>query len=88
MAGLLSRSVHTGWILFDKYLGDALYAVMVYLVLGLTRRMPAGRTALFAMGVMTAIEVFQLTLIPARLLRIEYLLVRMAERNASEYDTP
>ena len=29
-AGILSRVIHTGWIVFDKYLGDALYAAMVY----------------------------------------------------------
>src|SRR5438105_3691063 len=31
-AGLLSRLAHTGFRLFDKYLGDALYAAMVYVL--------------------------------------------------------
>src|ERR1043165_6490407 len=30
VAGLLSRVAHTGFRLFDKYQGDALYAAMVY----------------------------------------------------------
>ncbi len=58
-AGLGSRAVQTGWIVTDKYLGDALYAVMVYLL--------AGRRVALAMGIMTAIECFQLTGIPAQL---------------------
>jgi hypothetical protein len=33
--GILSRVVHTGLALFDKYLGDALYAAMVYALLRL-----------------------------------------------------
>ena len=34
-AGILSRVVHTGFAVFDKYLGDALYAAMVYAILRL-----------------------------------------------------
>ena len=33
--GILSRVVHTGLVVFDKYLGDALYAAMVYTILRL-----------------------------------------------------
>jgi hypothetical protein len=33
--GILSRVVHTGFSVFDKYLGDALYAAMVYGILRL-----------------------------------------------------
>src|SRR5438105_3468878 len=33
--GTLSRVVHTGLVVFDKYLGDALYAAMVYTILRL-----------------------------------------------------
>ena len=34
--GILSRVVHTGLLVFDKYLGDALYAAMVYAILRLS----------------------------------------------------
>lgn len=64
-AGILSRVVHTGWPLFDKYLGDALYAAMIYAIFRLAR--PSGAVALWAMAAVTAIELFQLTLIPARM---------------------
>jgi len=36
--GILSRVVHTGLVVFDKYLGDALYAAMVYAILRWFRR--------------------------------------------------
>jgi hypothetical protein len=68
--GLLSRSLRTGFIVFDKYLGDALYAAMVYALLRLwpaTRWSPA-RVAVIAMALMTFVECFQITGIPARLL--------------------
>ena len=35
-AGLLSRLAHSGFRQFDKYLGDALYAAMVYVLFRLT----------------------------------------------------
>ena len=77
-AGLLSRSVRTGFILFDKYLGDALYAAMVYALLRIfTGRIPA---TISAMSAMTAIELFQLTLIPARLLANDHWPVRVIAR--------
>jgi hypothetical protein len=64
-AGILSRATHTGWLVVDKYLGDALYAAMVYAAL---RLMWSGkRAALAAMSLMTALELFQLTLVPARM---------------------
>ncbi|MDP9169271.1 MAG: hypothetical protein M3N54_01525 [Acidobacteriota bacterium] len=37
-AGIVSRVVHTGLRVFDKYLGDALYAAMVYAILSLYAR--------------------------------------------------
>jgi hypothetical protein len=77
-AGILSRTVHTGLLIFDKYLGDALYAAMVYAILRLLRR--AGPLALRAMAVMTVIELFQLTMIPARWLASEHLIVRIGAR--------
>ena len=76
--GILSRVVHTGFILFDKYLGDALYAMMVYAILRLFSK--PSMSAACAMLVMTAIELFQLTMIPARLLTSENLLTRLCAR--------
>ena len=64
--GILSRAVHTGLAVFDKYLGDALYAAMVYGILRLLSR--AAASAVCAMVVMTVIELFQLTMIPAQML--------------------
>ncbi len=54
--GLLSRAVRTGLVIFDKYLGDALYAAMVYGILRLWWR--ARPSAVSAMALMTAIELF------------------------------
>ena len=74
--GLLSRLVHTGFVVFDKDLGDALYAAMVYAFLRLFRRTAAAQ----AMVIMTAIESFQLTMIPAHLLGSPHLIVRICAR--------
>src|SRR6185436_19396185 len=76
--GALSRVAHTGLSIFDKYLGDALYAAMVYSILRLLWRTAA--VAIPAMVVMTAIELFQLTAIPAHLLGSEYLVARICAR--------
>jgi hypothetical protein len=76
--GILSRVVHTGWAVFDKYLGDALYATMVYGMMRLFSR--TGPSAVCAMLVMTAIELFQLTMIPARMLGSEHLVTRICAR--------
>ena len=76
--GILSRAVHTGLVVFDKYLGDALYATMVYTILRLLWN--SASVALPAMVVMVSIEVFQLTMIPARMLESEYLMVRICAR--------
>jgi hypothetical protein len=56
VTGILSRVVHTGLAVFDKYLGDALYAMMVYGILRLSSR--AAVSAACAMVIMTAIELF------------------------------
>ena len=66
--GIASRSIHTGWILFDKYLGDALYAAMVYGLLSLVWQTGPLRKAALAMLIMTTLELFQLTMIPAHML--------------------
>jgi hypothetical protein len=79
--GILSRVVHTGLLVFDKYLGDALYAAMVYAILRLFWRAEArARLAVSAMAIMTVIELFQLTMIPAQLLANEHLMVRICAR--------
>lgn len=59
VSGLLSRATQTGFRIFDKYLGDALYAAMVYVFFRLIGRVK--RVWLWAAVAMTAIEVFQLT---------------------------
>jgi hypothetical protein len=79
--GILSRVVHTGLLVFDKYLGDALYAAMVYAILRLFWRAAArARLAVSAMAIMTVIELFQLTMIPAHLLANEHVMVRICAR--------
>ncbi len=78
--GLFTRLVPLGWVIWDKYLGDALYAAMIYvLVQFITRRKPTAVAAL-AMLIMTAIELFQLTLIPQHLLTSPSLSVRLTAR--------
>ena len=76
--GILSKVIHTGLAVFDKYLGDALYAMMVYGVLRLLTR--AAASAVCAMVVMTAIELFQLTMIPAHMLASERMMTRICAR--------
>jgi Protein of unknown function (DUF2809) len=76
--GILSRTVHTGLLIFDKYLGDALYAAMVYTILRLL--WPTAALALPAMAIMTVIELFQLTMIPAHMLASEHWIVRICAR--------
>ena len=63
-------------MVFDKYLGDALYAAMVYTILRLLWR--AAALAVWAMTIMTAIELFQLTMIPAHMLASKHLIVRIS----------
>ena len=77
-AGILSRFMHTGLPLIDKYPGDALYAAMVYVLFRLTCR--TAHVALWAAATMTAIEVFQLTGIPATLFHSHYAIVRLCAR--------
>ena len=75
--GVASRMTHTGWVLIDKYLGDGLYAAMVYVFV----RLSGIRGAAFvAMGIMGVIELFQLTLIPSHMLLSGHAIVRLAAR--------
>lgn len=78
--GLLSRAIHTGWPLFDKYLGDALYAAMIYEILRVTARPSRNRRAAAALAAVCAIECFQLTMIPAEWAASESIAARIAGR--------
>jgi hypothetical protein len=78
IVGIGSRVVATDAPLIDKYLGDALYAILVYLLLSLLRPGAAvWKRAVLACAIMLAIEAFQLTLIPARLARSENALLQL-----------
>jgi hypothetical protein len=80
-AGILSRMIHTGWIVFDKHLGDALYAVMFYVIIRLCWiATPALRVATAAIVIMTALEFFQLTLIPLHMSASANTLTRITAR--------
>ncbi len=64
--GLASRAFPTGWLLWDRILGEVLYAVAAYIVWAmiLFRKSPwviAG----IAFGCCLAVELFKLTGIPA-----------------------
>jgi hypothetical protein len=65
LTGIASRVFHTGFSLLDKYLGDALYAILFYLLLSLLwkKGTPFAKASL-TMLAMLAIESFQLTHIP------------------------
>lgn len=76
VVGLLSRQAHLGIALFDKSLGDVLYALLVGFLFALAR--PGLRPVelgVVAFFVSTFIELFQLTGIPARLPRIFHYLL-------------
>lgn len=61
-AGIGSRVGHTGFRVFDKYLGDALYAAMVYALIRLSGR--THHVLPWSAAAMAAIECFQWTGIP------------------------
>lgn len=64
--GLLSRSTKTGLELWDKSFGDFIYPVMFgFLLRVVWPRMPAARVGLGAFGICMALELFQITGIPA-----------------------
>jgi hypothetical protein len=67
LAGVASRVFHSGFTLIDNDLGEALYAALAYVLLGIAwpQLMPA-RKALITVAAMVAIEAFQLTGVPAR----------------------
>jgi uncharacterized protein DUF2809 len=78
--GVLSRIVHSGFVIIDKYLGDALYAAMVYVILRLLWRATAVAVGMSAMITMTFVELFQLTMIPAHMLASDHLISRICAR--------
>ena len=79
-AGITSRLTRTRWIVLDKYLGDALYAALVYSLAGLFWQTTRARIAAASMAVMTALELFQLTSIPEHMLGNAHLAVRLSAR--------
>jgi hypothetical protein len=64
VAGLLSRAVHTGFYVFDKSFGDALYAVLIYWLFAFVLKTSVLRLALAAGAFCAAIEAFKLTGLP------------------------
>ena len=72
-----SRIVQSGFVIIDKYLGDALYAAMVYVILRLLWRATAVAVGMSAMIIMTSVELFQLTMIPAHMLTSDHLISRI-----------
>jgi len=79
-AGIGSRMLHSGWLLLDKYLGDALYAAMIYAFLSLVWNVDQTRRAISAMILVSALEFFQLTGIPAEMFEHGNALVRLLAR--------
>jgi len=67
IAGVASRVFHSGFALIDHDLGEALYAALAYILLGIVwpKLLPA-RKALITTAAMVVIEAFQLTGVPAR----------------------
>lgn len=69
--GLFSRKVPLGFFLWDKSLGDALYAVMIFGLVALVRpNARPRRIGAVAFAVCFGLELFQLTGIPKTLPRI------------------
>jgi hypothetical protein len=69
--GLASRLHPMGWFLYDRALGEVLYAVAAYLVLAMRLvRRPPWLIAGMAFGCCLAVELFKLTGIPAENQRV------------------
>src|SRR5690349_2756302 len=68
VAGVASRVSRSGSALLDHDLGEALYAALAYLLLGIVwPQLGPVRKALITAAAMLAIEAFQLTGVPGRL---------------------
>jgi hypothetical protein len=66
MLGLASRLYPVGWYLYDRALGEVLYAVAAYLVLAMIlSRKPPHFVAALAFLCCLAVELFKLTGVPA-----------------------
>ena len=78
LLGLTSRLVPVGNLLWDKYLGDVVYAAAFYLGLSLVwfRGSLQAKVILTAVFVV-AIETFQLTPIPAQLGQSDHLAIKL-----------
>jgi hypothetical protein len=64
--GLASRLYPAGWFLYDRVLGEVLYAVAAYLALAMPLvRKPPLLIAVVAFACCLAVELFKLTGIPA-----------------------
>jgi hypothetical protein len=63
--GLLSRAYPTGWRLWDERVGDALYAVAVYLAVQVLVKIPPLWGWAVAAGLCGLVEAFKLTGLPA-----------------------
>jgi hypothetical protein len=76
--GIVSRLFPVGFILWDKYLGDVVYAAVFYLCLSLIwpRGAIAGK-AFWTVVYVVAIETFQLTPIPVQLGHSDNLVIRL-----------
>ena len=75
--GVISRVVHVGTLIWDKFLGDVVYAAVFYLVMSLMWREGAITIkAILATVYVVTIEIFQLTQIPAHLNQSANLAVR------------
>jgi hypothetical protein len=72
--GIVSRTFPLGWFVYDKSLGDVLYAVAAYLALALLfPRWRIGLVALTAGVACLAVEFLQLSEVNARLLTVPVL---------------
>jgi hypothetical protein len=76
--GLLSRVTRTGSRIFDKYMGDALYAAMVYVLLRLTGRIT--HVLVWSAFAMLALELFQFTGVPAAMFSSDDVILRVGGR--------
>jgi hypothetical protein len=78
VAGIGSRLFHTGFFIFDKYLGDALYAVMGYLFITiLWGEGSPSKKAILTVVLMSGLEAFQLTLIPLQFRSSNYTILKI-----------
>lgn len=77
--GVISRILRFENAIFDKYLGDALYAILFYLLISmLVSELRVIRKATIVFILMVTLELFQLTRIPMALSQNENVLARIA----------